>query len=137
MVVFRLRLSRLTIPGQLRARSVETSPPTCSRSTALLAAATPHDALDLSRLSRWLTHGLVHQCAFATKVLAVLENKPELRVAIEPLLEARKCARAFLWSSSHGAKIQAISNKNSSRHQAAIAGLAYLPATCGNSLKLP
>jgi len=37
--------------------------------------------------------GQVHRCTFAAKVLALLENKPELRVAIEPLLEARNVMR--------------------------------------------
>jgi transposase len=37
--------------------------------------------------------GQVHRCTFAAKVVNLLEDKPELRVAIEPLLEARNLMR--------------------------------------------
>src|SRR4029453_9786333 len=37
--------------------------------------------------------GQVHRCTFAAKVQALLENKPELWVAIEPLPEARNALR--------------------------------------------
>src|SRR5262249_55168928 len=42
-------------------------------------------------------HGLkigpVHRCTFSARVTGLLENKPELRVAIEPLLDARNLMR--------------------------------------------
>jgi transposase len=37
--------------------------------------------------------GQVHRCTFAARVMGLLEDKPELRVAIEPLLEARNLMR--------------------------------------------
>jgi transposase len=37
--------------------------------------------------------GQVHRCNFAAKVQALLENKPELWVAIDPLLETRNVMR--------------------------------------------
>ena len=37
--------------------------------------------------------GALHRCQFAAKVAAMLSNEPDLRMAIEPLLEARNMMR--------------------------------------------